>query len=145
MIKVQPFTSYHLLDIEPSSFYDDDPTVCERMVGAENNENGRVRTIFKDDKIIAIIGLVELWPGLIEIWAIISKYASRYWLSFSKAMRKMLDFWVDEMKAHRTQMLIREKFSDKLVRWAEFLGFEFEAELKRFGPTGENYLLFARF
>ncbi len=99
-------------------------------------------TILSDDKIIGIIGGSYFFPGVAEVYALLSNDIKGNF-SFHKAVKTIVDGAFEAFKVHRLQMVVRADF---LVgqKWAESLGFEAECVMKKYGPNGDDYVLFAR-
>ena len=47
-------------------------------------------TIFYDGRVIAVMGLQELWLGVCELWVFPSKYLKEYAIPFARTIRKAI-------------------------------------------------------
>jgi hypothetical protein len=97
-------------------------------------------TLFSGDRIVAVAGVLEYWPGRGEAWAELAQVCRKDFLAIHNAAKRFLDVCpfvrveatvdVDFVAAHR---------------WAKLLGFEMEAPvMKKYGVDGHNYSLYAR-
>lgn len=99
-------------------------------------------SIFDDDKLLGIVGGIYYFPGVAEVFALLSKdiKGSR---GFHKAVKTLVDGAFEEFKVHRLQMVVRADFTMG-KKWASSLGFEPEGLMKKYGPNGDDYVLFGR-
>lgn len=98
-------------------------------------------TIVCDGRIIAIMGLQELWRGVCELWVIPSKYVREYTLPFARTLRKAMDSGILN-NYHRVQ--IRACDDDLHNRFLKFLRFEKEGTLKKYDTLGNDMNMWAR-
>lgn len=87
--------------------------------------------------LLAIFGYTEIWKGVADVWAIVSKniYGDFY------SIRELKRFVHTEMvlkNLHRANLYANLKDSSS-VRFAEFLGFIREGLLKKYGPDKADY------
>lgn len=91
-------------------------------------------------RVMVCCGVVQLWPGRGEAWALIDRETKKYFVQLFKVMRDLLA----GVECPRIEAAIRHDFPQghRLIR---LLGFELEAPLMRkYGVTGEDYTLYAR-
>lgn len=98
-------------------------------------------TIFYDGRVIAIMGLQELWPGVCELWVLPSKYLREYAIPFSRSIKKAINSGI-LCAYHRVQ--IQALDDDLHNRWLKFLGFEKEGTLRKYDKFGNNYNMWSR-
>lgn len=98
-------------------------------------------TIFYDGRVIAIMGLQELWPGVCELWVFPSKYLKAYAIPFARTIRKAITSGILS-GYHRVQ--IQALDDDLHNRWIKFLGFEKEGTLRRYDKFGNDYNMWSR-
>ncbi len=91
--------------------------------------------------LIGIVGGVQVRKGVLEAWMVPSIHVKKYKISFMRALHRVLYYVASELKLRRIQMTIDDK---RNAKWAESLGFEFEAELKDYGHNREPEWLYAR-
>lgn len=106
--------------------------------------NTQVQTLLdtRDLAVLAFVGMMEIRAGVAEVWLIPSQLVSRRALSFFKAVKRLLELAAQHFQLRRMQMTID---STKNVKWAQKLGFSYEASLKNYGHNGETEMLFVRF
>lgn len=143
MIKVLPFKKEHfeLMDIRDY----ENQTLChlpQLRAGLQLWEHdNNTYTIFCDGRIIAIIGYVELWEGVCEIFLIPSIYLKKYALSFMKVLKNLKDTPVLD-KFHRVQ--IRGLDDELHNRFNSFFGFVEEGTLRKYDQKGNDFKIWAR-
>jgi hypothetical protein len=101
-------------------------------------------TMFHKHDIIAIGGIVPLWPGVGEAWLLRGEKFNDVGFSAAKNVKKFLNEIVEEQGYHRVQAgIIADDFIAQ--RWADFLGLTDERFLmKQYGPDGKDYYMMAR-
>jgi hypothetical protein len=101
-----------------------------------------VVSLMVQDKVVAIIGSLELWPGVCEIWSIISQDISEYRMSFCRWAKKLLTALEKEKRYHRIQLrAIDDAVHTNFCLW---LGFTYEGTMKMYGPDKQNYIIWAK-
>lgn len=98
-------------------------------------------TLIKGGDILAIGGIVPMWPGVGEVWLMRSTLVDDNGLTVAREVKKALaehgkHFW-------RLQAACAAN-DDVCHRWLEWLGFEREAELKMFGPDKSDFVQYRR-
>ena len=96
-----------------------------------------------DGRIVASAGLVPLWKGVAEAWMISSDDVGRHQIKVARQIRTMFDDVMWQRGIYRAQANIHHKF-EKAIRLAEWLGFEQEGLMRRFGVEGADYYRYAR-
>jgi RimJ/RimL family protein N-acetyltransferase len=97
-------------------------------------------TGFVDGRVVACAGVVPIWRGRGELWALIARdigkigmhslhYSVRIWLSRSAYRR---------LEAHCDAAFLQAH------RWLRLLDFEYEGPLRAYTPDGRDCLRFAR-
>ncbi len=100
-------------------------------------------TVILDYKIIAIVGITIIWPGVAEVWSLLSEDIKKIPSYFHRGILKGLNFYQQNLKIKRYQASVKKDYLDGL-RWIKALGFEYEGEMKSFGPDGSDFFLFGR-
>lgn len=100
-------------------------------------------TLFRQEQIIAIIGGMVVMPGVLSAWALISDSVNQCPKEFHKTVKWMIDFYMKDMKLHRIQFVVRDKFYTG-KSWARHLGFYPEGVLKAFYPGKTDVCLYAK-
>lgn len=96
-----------------------------------------------DGRILCIAGYFLLRQGVAEVFVIPSIYASEYALPFQRAVKKILNLWVEEMDLHRIQTHSHD--DDETSRWMQSLGFIREGWLPYYSSNKLHYNLWARY
>jgi hypothetical protein len=107
-------------------------------------KNGPAYTVFDGGKPIFAAGVSVPWKGFGEAWMLLGVDAKNYPLSLYRHASKMLAAIIADLALHRVQAVIADG-QPHLVRWIEKLGFTRECVMRRFGPDGGDYVLYARF
>ncbi len=96
-----------------------------------------------DGRIVASAGLVPLWQGVAEAWMISADDVGRHQVKVARQIRTMFDDVMCQRGIYRAQANIHHKF-EKAIRLAEWLGFEQEGLMRRFGIEGDDYFRYAK-
>ena len=96
-----------------------------------------------DGYVIASAGIKPLWPGVGEAWIVASDNMPKKKLSVIKLIRENFDSMIQENNLVRVQASVRSDWLEA-KRFAEFLGFEHEGIMRKYGPDGQDYLRMAR-
>ena len=93
-----------------------------------------------DGVVVAIVGVVVVHPGRALVWTMLARDAGRHMLGLTKTVKKLLQGFCNY---DRVEATVRADFSPG-HRWARLFGFERECTMRRFGPDGQDYDLYAR-
>ena len=96
-----------------------------------------------DGYVIASAGIKPLWPGVGEAWIVASDNMPKKKLSVIKLIRENFDRMIQDNNFVRVQACVRSDWPEA-KRFAEFLGFEHEGIMKKYGPDGQDYYRMAR-
>lgn len=112
------------------------------QAGLKVFENSRkAGTIICEGKVIAIMGVQDLWPGVCELWVIPSKYLHDYALPFARTIRKAMSSGI--LNSYRRVQI--QALDDELHnRWLRFLKFEKEGTLRKYDTLGNDMNMWAR-
>jgi RimJ/RimL family protein N-acetyltransferase len=105
--------------------------------------HGATFSWYEDKKILGICGMAPLWTGVGEAYMFLSPEFKKRKIRCIKDIKKYLELMTKQFKFHRINAYVIKDF-EKALRFAEFLGFEKEAELKQYGPNKEDYYLMRR-
>lgn len=104
--------------------------------------NTIVHTLYSNTLgVVAFIGGMIIRKGVMEIWMLPSINIDKCKLSLIKVCRKILENAFVIYNLRRIQMTIA---SADLWKWAEMMGFSFEAKLRGYAPDGSREYLFSR-
>ncbi len=93
--------------------------------------NGKTYTALRGDKPLMCAGLIEMWPGRAQAWALLSADIRLNLL----ALTRVAAIYLDNCPYHRVEAG---------VRWAELLGFRREGRMVKYGPDQADHWLYAR-
>jgi len=96
-----------------------------------------------DGYVIASAGIKPLWPGVGEAWIVASDNMPKKKLSVIKLIRENFDRMIQDNNFVRVQAGVRYDWPEA-KRFAEFLGFEHEGIMKKYGLDGQDYYRMAR-
>jgi len=145
MIILVPFRDEHadrlkLREIDRRSIAPQEPSEMIRQIA----HLGPFMTMLVDDEIMAIGGVMILWPGVGEAWVGTSSLVERYPIIFTKCVRGYLNAVIRDEKLHRVQLNIVE-YHKRSLAWVRLLGFFLESKMEKYGPNQETYYRFVRF
>ncbi len=143
MIKIVDYNPDHLDKLKPKSVYD--PTEDHRgnIETLVKSNAGKVKTLVDEEKVLAVCGFSLLRRGVAEFWAITSEEVKERPIAFHKSVKYLIFYIENHLNLHRTQITVSASF-DEGRRWAEGLGFEEEARLKKYGADGSDHIMYAR-
>jgi len=99
--------------------------------GTFTNEKGEV---------VMCAGIIEIWPGRAECWAIPNKGFAKEFTAIHRWVRDLLD----AAPFNRIEAAVEASFENG-HRWANMLGFEKESDtMRQYFPDGADAVLYAR-
>lgn len=104
---------------------------------------GLAFTLVYGSQVLGVIGYTEKFPGVIEIYSMLSKDVRDHPIGFHRKILQLMDVIIKKVAPKRMQCFVRADFKESL-RWVEALGFNKEAELRNFGYDLNTYELWAR-
>lgn len=100
-------------------------------------------TYFVDGKILALVGYMEKWAGVLEVFVIPSIHVPQHGHVFVRMVKRALDELFECLPIHRMESSAwATKASDK---WMETLGFTCEGTLVNYTPEKITYKMWARY
>jgi hypothetical protein len=87
-----------------------------------------------DNVPVAVYGLFECSPGVLQCWMLFNQDAARYSKSIIKEMKSILEKSLTEFHRIQTYLFL----GDKASKYLKVLGFKKEAVLKSFGPARQD-------
>jgi len=108
---------------------------------ANNLVNGPAFTGVSKDGIIACGGVLVLWKGVGEAWAITSPLVNLYPLTFAKIIKKKLKWIISEFSLCRVQTVVdKEHIISR--KWVEWMGFKEEGLMRKY-LGGRDFIRYA--
>lgn len=100
-------------------------------------------TLFDGETPMASAGIEDIREGVGELWMYVSIHASRIPKTLAIYSRRVLGGWWEAYGYIRLQALVN---ADSRVgrRFVEHLGLEPEGTLRRYGPLGNDQIMYAR-
>lgn len=98
---------------------------------------------YVENTVVAIGGVVKLWPGLAEAWIAVTPLALQHRLFILRQTRTYLDRLIRDHSLRRVEAKVREDFT-AARRFAEWCGFTALAPLQAYGPDGETFILYEK-
>ena len=150
MIKTMPFEAWHVevLSRDPASPFLGEKDWVDRLLLLAYAPGSVVHTLMwvegEKFEILGVIGLHVLWANVAESFTMLSKAISKFPVAFSREVKRVMNFYIKELKLKRMHAYVREGF-EETMSWSSFMGFKIEAKLKYFGPEGDDYYLVAKY
>ncbi len=140
-----PFSSIHLeslnlgeVDIQ---LLDNIDSLQERILGLEQHRCAW--TIFYNGKPALSYGFEWKFTGNMEAWILPGRLSIEHGTLLSRGARRLFDKIGPYLGLRRLQIVVDVE-REAAVRWAEFLKFEREGVMKKYGPEGHDYYMYAR-
>ena len=92
---------------------------------------------------LAVFGCIPLWTGVGEAWLITDKDLSSIKRPFHRVTKGMFDIFMSELNLVRLQVTVHSS-NLQAVKWIKTLYFKEEGRLKRYGPDGKDFFMYAR-
>jgi hypothetical protein len=104
---------------------------------------GSAITALVDGSPVAAFGCVSLWPGVAEMWSILSPQARQHPIHLTRVAKSFVDIAAQSLRLQRLQMTVR---CDDLraVRWALALGFSIEGAMPKYLVDGSDAYIMGR-
>jgi hypothetical protein len=108
--------------------------------------HGEGWTLFKDGRPIAAAGVCIVVEGMGSAWGLITDEARKMPFALHRHTKKIFEEIIAKRNLRRVDMIVNPNtdFARAAMEWAERLGFEREATLKRFYADGSPALQYAR-
>ncbi len=92
-----------------------------------------------DSRVIGCIGMIMLWQGVGQAWAVFSPLIKEYGIAVSRATKRLISWAFAEYSLDRLQVIVLPE-EEKNIEWAWFLGFEEEGIARRL-VYGKDFLV----
>ena len=96
-----------------------------------------------DGKFVARAGLIPLWAGVAQAWMTVSDTVILHKIPLARKLRRQLSDQMWLRSIYRAQADIHAKH-ERAIRLVEWLGFENEGLMRRFGAEGDDYFRYAK-
>lgn len=143
MIKLIAFKSHHLDNFTPKYLYSDSALTKEDYKEFGRSGFLKMHSLFEDGKYLGLVGVEFMSAKTMEVFAFFSDVMPKSKLQFCKVIKNLLEWYIKMYNLNRAQMVVRCGFKENW-RFAEILGMKREAIMEKYGPTGDDYYLYAR-
>lgn len=137
---VEPFTPAHLdnLLLQPAQAYLR-PHMSNPEYGRALMVEGKSFSFIEGDQVLGCAGVVPIWTGRAEAWAMFAPNLTRQFIHIHGATVRFFESCgIRRIEAH-----VDAGFG-KAKKWVELLGFEYEGLLRAYTPDGRDCLRYAR-
>ncbi len=141
MLKIVPYKAAHLAMNEPRQ-YERELREKSGVDSSQTFMNGPAYTVLDDGTPVMAGGIVQLWPGVGEVWLFLSPWFERHIKTGYKLIREMFQALLKVYHFRRLQTPICASMPGN-IRLVEHLGFHKEGLMELWGPDGKDYQLMA--
>jgi hypothetical protein len=129
LFKIRPEQSSHMLVLDAAE--------------AEALEDELTFSVICKGVIIGIFGVLIPWAGRGQAWSYISADIPRKaWPDLTDRVLESMYHIMETMKLHRMEITVAADHKGAQL-WAERLGFTQEANMRKYGPQGQDFMLYA--
>ena len=93
-------------------------------------------------EIHAVAGIVPLWEGVGEAWAIPTKHIGRRKIVIGRHFKNTFHMVANDLKMRRVQAAVKVGYKEA-HNLARFVGMTEEGLMKKYGPDGADYMRYA--
>ena len=138
MLRIRPYTHNDVYNIELDYEFD-----AASRAGLLGHNEIVAYTLLDDDKVLAVGGAHIMWFGAGEGWVLVSPDCLRTPASFARYAKRLFGSILQDTDLRRVQASIHVD-DDRAYRFAEWLGFENEGIMRKYGVDGGDYYRMAR-
>ena len=143
-MQIVPFEPPHLRAVAPQCAQAEHATYVETLETSALVQPGMAFTAIADQTVLGCAGVVPLWPGVGQAWAVFSEELLAHPVTLTRASERALDRIATAQDMRRIQATVRDGHG-RGARWLSFLGFELEGLLVNYGPGGAgDYWMYGR-
>jgi hypothetical protein len=103
---------------------------------------GQAYTALVHGRVCGVGGIAQVWHGVGEAWTVLHKMAKNNPFGLTREVKRKHASIMDALKLHRVQCFC--KTSDTMAgRWAEVVGFTYEATLPQYGFDRSDYDIYS--
>jgi len=96
-----------------------------------------------DGKPVCAFGVVPLWRGVGDVWMVTDVELPTYGRTFHRVAKQMFDIYIGELWMVRLQCTVHSR-NFQAIKWIKKMRFLEEGLLKKYGPDGHDFYMFAR-
>lgn len=143
-MKIVSFKPPHLRAVTPQAAQVSVQAYLDAVDVAQLDASGMAFTALLGDEVLGCAGVIELWPGVGQAWAVLSDQALACSTTLTRAALRELDRITCERSFSRVQATVADGHGAG-ARWLAFLSFEVEGLLVNYGPGGTgDYWMYGR-
>ncbi len=143
-MQIVPFEPPHLRAVAPQCAQAEHAAYIDSLELAALVQPGAAFTATEGREILGCAGVVPLWPGVGQAWAVFSDALLARPVTLTRASERALDRIAAARDMRRIQATVRDGHGNG-ARWLSFLGFELEGLLVNYGPGGTgDYWMYGR-
>ena len=143
-MQIVPNKPAHLLRVVPQGAQHGVSGELDRETAKSLAYDGLAFTAVECGRVIGCAGIVPMWSGVGQAWAVLSDVALAHPIALTRAVERALARIEAEQGFRRVQASVAENHTDGR-RWLAWLGFELEGMMCNYGPQGSgDYWLYGR-
>lgn len=143
-MEIIPFEPLHLRAVLPQAAQHSVESYFEAIDAAQFKAEAMSFTALDGDEVLGCAGVVHLWPGVGQAWAVLSMRALACPVTLTRTALRELDRMSRAHGFARIQATVADGHGAG-ARWLAFLGFEVEGLLVNYGPGGQgDYWIYGR-
>jgi hypothetical protein len=147
MIDTIPYEPFHAYQILEEGIRENDLWLTQfkdfEIMAKGWKDGGPAYTITIDGEVAACAGLVLLGWSRAEAWTLFSSIFKSNYRACYKIIKSKLEELIELNFLRRVQSLADPEYKEG-IRFLEHLGFEKEGLLRKYGPNGEDLIMFGR-
>jgi hypothetical protein len=139
-----PFKPAHLSRVAPQRAQEGVAGAIDRATADSLALSELAFSAAEAGRIVGCAGIVPLWPGVGQAWAVLSDAALSHPVILTRAVQRELAHIETKLALRRVQATVAEDHVEGR-RWLAWLGFEVEGLMRNYGPGGNgDYWLYGR-
>lgn len=140
---LKPFQPWHfeyLNGVDPDGMEHD----VARLYASNYANYGYAFTVIDGGEIVGCAGVVVMWKGVAEVWALFSKQAklANPWFLHRKS-KLILDNILRDHEFHRVQAIVNLT-DEQALQWIYALGFDLECIMRKYNSNQSDSGVFIR-
>lgn len=143
-MKIVPFEPQHLRAVAFQAAQNSLEGYLDMVDVSQLHVPGMAFSALEEGAVVGCGGIVELWPGVGQAWAVLSEQALANSTTLTRTVQRELDRITCSQGLSRVQATVADGHGAG-ARWLAFLGFELEGLLVNYGPGGQgDYWIYGR-
>lgn len=144
MFSVVSFIPEHVSQIDIHDVYSGDLEVLRLQAPMIYQANNCFTvTLILDGKVAGVVGMAVAWPGVADAWTLLSKAACAHPMELHHCVSKIIRSYTKMLGVVRLSAASRASNAQG-QRWLKALGFKPEGLMRKYGPDGSDWYLYAR-